>query len=125
MTGIAILPAGTEPFNSEPRTDPRITRVIAFEALHQKFRCELQVPCYVNDKLTSEDWDFSERLIRERAEELVRHSVLAGTFFAPGGSWQVAQHVNQFARTVVYNQFMKYQVRSGNHEGHEVPECLQ
>jgi hypothetical protein len=116
-----VLPAQGERFNTETKTDPRVKKVIAFEALGQKFSCEMEIPVYIWDRLTSEDWDYAEKLIRDRAEDLTRQMLAAGS---DGVNWQVCYHVNEFAKKAVYNQFMKYQARSGNHEGHEVPECL-
>jgi hypothetical protein len=116
-----VKPAEGERFNTETKTDPRVKKVIAFEALGQKFSCELEIPVYIWERLTSEDWDYAEKLIRDRAEHLRRQMTLAGS---TGINTQVCYHVNEFAKLAVYNQFMKYQARAGNCEGHEVPECL-
>jgi hypothetical protein len=110
-----------ERFNSETLNDPKWERVISFEALGQKFSVRLEVPLYIKGKLVKEDWDFAEKLIRERAEELRRQAAMVGNIFLPGTAQQIERHVCEFAKTAVYNQFMKYQVRAGNHEGHEVP----
>lgn len=124
MIGI-VKPADTERFNSEPATDPTIERVLSFEALGQCFEVRLQVPCYIDGKLLAEDWDFVEKHVRARAEDLRRMAALSGAIFDPVARQQLTQHVSQFARNALYQQFMKYQVRAGNHEGHEVPRSLQ
>lgn len=121
MAAGIVLPADGERFNTETQTDPRVTKIIDFEALGMKFRCELKIPVYIYGKLTSEDWDFAEERIREYAVHLRRQMILSG---ATEIGKQVSFHVDRFARNAVYNQFMKYQVRAGNHEGHEVPEGL-
>ena len=110
-----------ERFNSETLNDPKQDRVISFVALGQQFTVTLKVPLYIKGKLSTEDWDFAEKLIRERAEDLRRQSAIVGNIFLPGTARQIEHHVCEFAKTAVYNQFMKYQVRAGNHEGHEVP----
>jgi hypothetical protein len=110
-----------ERFNSETVTHPKEDHVISFVALGQKFTVTLKVPHYISDKLTAEDWDFAEKLIRDRAEDLRRQAATVGNIFLPGTAQQIEHHVCEFAKTAVYNQFMKYQVRAGNHEGHEVP----
>jgi len=110
-----------ERFNSETVTNSKEDRLICFVALGQKFNVALQVPHYIMDKLTTEDWDFAERVIRDRAMDLRRQAAMVGNIFLPGTSQQIERHVSEFAKTAVYNQFMKYQVRAGNHEGHEVP----
>lgn len=121
MAAGIVLPSQGERFNTETNTDPRVTKIIAFDALGMKFSCELKIPVYIWDKLTSEDWDYVEPKIREYAMELRRQMVLLGSTDI---GKQVAFHVDTFARRAIYNQFMKYQVKAGNHEGHEVPEGL-
>ena len=113
----------TEPerFNSETVTNPKEDRLICFVALGQKFNVALKVPHYIMDKLTIEDWDFAEKLIRDRAMDLRGQAAAIGNLFLPGTAQQIETHVCEFAKQAVYNQFMKYQVRAGNHEGHEVP----
>jgi hypothetical protein len=121
MIGLS-KPAETERFNSETVTDPKIKRVISFEALGQRFQCELEIPEYIHSKLTSEDWDWCEGQIRDYATALRQGAINAGMGFDACTRQNILQEVSRRARKAVYNQFMKYQVRAGNHEGHEVPE---
>lgn len=116
-----VLPSEGERFNTETKTDPKVTKVIAFEVLGMKFSCDLKIPHYIWTKLTSEDWDYAEGKIRDYAESLRRQMLLCGSSDI---GRQISFHVDRFACKAVYNQFMKYQVRAGNHEGHEVPEGL-
>src|SRR5260370_724283 len=103
MIGIS-KPADAERFNEETVKDPTLERVISFEALGQAFSVRLEIPAYIHGKLLKEDWDFAEKVIRDRAEELRRQMALAGSLFDPLARGQIATHVNQFARTAIYNQ---------------------
>jgi hypothetical protein len=124
MVAGIVLPSQGERFNTETKTDPKVKKVISFAAFGHTFRCELDIPVYIHERLTTEDWDYAEKVIRERAEDLIRQAVFSGSWFSTNERWQTEIHISQFAKTAVYNQFMKYQVRAGNHEGHEVPESL-
>jgi hypothetical protein len=67
------------------------------------------------NNLITEDFDLAEKLVRERADTERRECALDGQLC----QWQ--DKLKEFARTCIYNQFMKFQVRSGNHDGHAVP----
>lgn len=124
MIGISKT-AGVESFNSETVAAALNTRTLDFEALGQRFRCEVQVPVYIWDKLTLEDWDYVERAVTKYAEQLRRQAALSGSIFVASRRRAISEDVSAHARQAVYNQFMKYQATSGNHEGHEVPMVLQ
>ncbi|HEY1939475.1 MAG TPA: hypothetical protein VGJ33_16215 [Candidatus Angelobacter sp.] len=106
---------GVIPYNDEVATDPTHEKIISFVSLGQTFSLRLQVPLYMWNALSTEDWDFAEKLVRERADGMRMDAARSGKLL----QWQ--DHLQEFARTCVYNQFMKYQVREGNNEGHAVP----
>jgi hypothetical protein len=108
---------GTIPYNDELVSSSKAQDYkISFVSCGQKFECSLQVPLYMWDALASEDKDLVEKLVRERADAIRIDSARAGEGFT---RWR--ENLKEFARKALYNQFMKRQVRVGNHEGHAVP----
>jgi hypothetical protein len=106
---------GVIPYNDEVATDPTHEKKISFVSLGQNYDLRLQVPLYMWNALGIEDWDFVEKLVRERADGIRLDAARAGQLL----HWQTK--LEEFARDCAYNQFMKFQVREGNHEGHAVP----
>ena len=107
---------GVIPYNDEVATDPTHEKIIRFVSLGQTLDLRLQVPLYIWNALSTEDWDFAEKLVRESADGIRIDSARRGEGFS---RWR--EELQEFARTCVYNQFMKFQVREGNNEGHAVP----
>jgi hypothetical protein len=106
---------GVIPYNDEVATDPTHEKKICFVSLGQQYSLSLQVPLYMWNALAVEDWDFVEKLVRERADGFRFDAAREGNLLY----WQT--RLEEYARDCTYNQFMKFQVRTGNHEGHAVP----
>jgi hypothetical protein len=118
MHGLIIKPGdGVIPFNRETVTDPTRERCIEFECFGTRYRCTMQIPVYMDEALDSEAWDRAEKMVKERIGELRLQAAAEGKLL----QHQWGDDVERFAKTCVYNEFMKVQVQRGNGEGHAVP----
>lgn len=116
--GLLIKPNdGVMPFNRETVTDATHEKVIRFVSMGQTFDCKMQVPLYMWNALKTEHWDRVEKLVRARADEIRLSAAAGGELLVH----QWGKHLEQFAKTCAYNEFMKVQVERGNGEGHAVP----
>ena len=117
--GLIIKPGdGVIPFNKETVTDPTIEKLISFTSMGQRYEYKLQVPLYMWNALKSEHWDRAEKMIRQRVDEIRLEAAAQGRLLT--NQWE--KNLTDFAKRVVYNEFMKVQVERGNGEGHAVPK---
>lgn len=109
-------------FNPETNSVP-VRRRLALTISDQLFDIELQIPLYIHERLTSEDWDRVAHEIREETRKYLHAAA------REAGPWsdrvkQVRDRVNILCRERIYSRFCNIQQAAGN-DAWEVPASLQ